>query len=92
MRAYYSKGGGLREWVKQNWVDIATEERWQVPEMWKTVVEKKEKKLSKMRPYCKSKSDEQRAKVRVLSNENKRKQIQVLNHLDVATFAKKKTA
>ena len=20
---YYSKGGGLREWVKQNWVDIA---------------------------------------------------------------------
>ena len=23
MRAYYSKGGGLREWVKQNWVDIA---------------------------------------------------------------------
>ena len=23
MRTYYSKGGGLREWVKQNWVDIA---------------------------------------------------------------------
>ena len=21
--SYYSKGGGLREWVKQNWVDIA---------------------------------------------------------------------
>ena len=25
MRTYYSKGGGLREWVKQNWVDIAKE-------------------------------------------------------------------
>ena len=23
MRTYYSKGGGLREWVKRNWVDIA---------------------------------------------------------------------
>ena len=23
MRTYYSKGGGLREWVKDNWVDIA---------------------------------------------------------------------
>ena len=27
MRTYYSKGGGLREWVKQNWVDIANKKK-----------------------------------------------------------------
>ena len=27
MRTYYSKGGGLREWVKQNWVDIANKRK-----------------------------------------------------------------
>ncbi len=59
MRAYYSKGG-LREWVKQNWVDIANKNRMAHTRSVEEVVEKKEK-LSKMRAYCKSKSDEQRA-------------------------------
>ena len=27
VRSYYSKGGGLREWVKQNWVDIANKRK-----------------------------------------------------------------
>jgi hypothetical protein len=27
VRTYYSKGGGLREWVKQNWVDIANKRK-----------------------------------------------------------------
>ena len=52
---------GLRAWVKENWVDIANKKiGWLIPEMWKKWWRKK-KKLSKMRAYCKSKSDEQRA-------------------------------
>ena len=36
MRTYYSKGGGLREWVKQKLGRYCEQaKRWFLPEMWK---------------------------------------------------------
>ena len=51
---------GLRAWVKENWVDIANKRKdGSYPKCGRSGGEKE--KLSKMRAYCKSKSDEQRA-------------------------------
>ena len=64
--------------------------RWFLPEMWKKWWRKK-KKLSNMRAYCKSKSDEQRAACGC----RKRKQAKANTGPTpsrAATFAKKKKA
>ena len=51
---------GLRAWVKENWVDIANKKSdGSYPKCGRSGGEKE--KLSKMRAYCKSKSDDQRA-------------------------------
>ena len=49
---------GLREWVKQDWVDIANKDGWLIPEMWEDRKWKKKKKLSKMRAHCKSNTND----------------------------------
>ena len=61
VRTYYSKGGGLKR-MGQTKLGRYCKQKigWLIPEMWKKWWRKK-KKLSKMRAYCKSKSDEQRA-------------------------------
>ena len=52
---------GLRAWVKGKLGRYCKQAiRWFIPEVWKKWWRKK-KKLSKMRAYCKSKTDEQRA-------------------------------
>ena len=54
--------GGLRKWVKEKWVDIGAPKKngkYQ-PCGRKSKVE--QKKISKMRPTCKSHTDDKRAK------------------------------
>ena len=53
MRTYYSKGGGLREWVKQNLGRYCEQaKRWFLPEMWKKWWRKIMSWLRKNYPKC----------------------------------------
>ena len=53
---------GLRAWVKENWVDIANKRPdGSYPKCGRSGGEKRKKWIQRMRAYCKSKSDEQRA-------------------------------
>jgi len=56
MRTYYSKGGGLREWVKQNWVDIANKRKMVRFLNADEVVERKEKINPKCVPIAKARA------------------------------------
>ena len=93
MRTYYSKGGGLREWVKQNWVDIANKKSdGSYPKCGRSGGEKR-KNYPKCVPIAKARamSKGQRAgAVRRKRSESTR--CWPVNRTNAATFAKRKKA
>ena len=89
MRTYYSKGGGLREWVKQNWVDIANKRKdGSYPKCGRSGGEKR-KNYPKCVPIAKARamSKGQRAGA-VRRKQAKAKQ--VLHHLELQHLLKRK--
>ena len=71
MRAYYSKGG-LREWVAQKWVkDIGAPKKNGKYQPVARGIKRLKEKISKMRPTCKSHTDDKVAKGECCQTKNR---------------------